>query len=128
MRLHWKHGEGFHQTVMCAVILQKTEKTLHETAYEDIEVAEMVKIVTFPILMWEQNQMKSAKKMNKSEMMTKISAEPEYTSTRVLTMESDITFSRTKDTIWGSIARYVMCTISTEVVKTCPSCLQLFKI
>ena len=33
-----------------------------------------------------------------------------------------------KDKIWGSIARYVMCTISTEVLNTCPSCLLLFKI
>ena len=33
-----------------------------------------------------------------------------------------------KDKIWGTIAQYVMCTISTKVLKTCPSSLLLFKV
>jgi hypothetical protein len=46
--------------------------------------------------------------MNKSEVMMNISAKPDYTSTRVLTMESDITFNRTNIIQMTTKNKYIM--------------------
>ena len=48
------------------------------------------------------------KPMNKSEVMMNISAKPDYASTRVLTMESDITFNWTNIIQMTTKNKYIM--------------------